>query len=83
QLQWLQNIGGPQNANGQLQRTTNNSMLPMRPHNIANLFTGTSVQQYTDLINGTNPFTGAHGVENPPPQNSEFTTQLFLGGSFP
>ncbi|CAG8730873.1 156_t:CDS:1 [Dentiscutata erythropus] len=85
QLQRPRNIGGLQNANGQLRRTTNIAMLPMRPQNTANLFTGTftSVQQYADLINGSDPFTRTQGVENLPPQNSRLSTLLFLGVSFP
>ncbi|CAG8779615.1 13394_t:CDS:1 [Dentiscutata erythropus] len=84
QLQSPQNIGGPRNANGQLQRTTNIGMLPIRPQNTANLFTGTytSVQQYADLINGTDPFTRTQGVENLPPQSIRFSTLLFSGVSF-
>ncbi|CAG8737080.1 9281_t:CDS:1 [Dentiscutata erythropus] len=84
QLQRLQNTGGPQNINGQLLRILNTSMLPLRRQSVASLSTGTfiSVQRYTDLINGTDPFTTIQSEENSFPQSTQFST-LFSGVSFP
>ncbi|CAG8744314.1 24512_t:CDS:1, partial [Dentiscutata erythropus] len=53
------NIGGPQNANGQLPRVQNNP----------NRF-DSAIQQYNDLVNGADPFTKTQDIENPPQQFS-------------
>ncbi|KAF0449280.1 hypothetical protein F8M41_002541 [Gigaspora margarita] len=82
QLQRPQNFGGPRNANGRFQRTTNIGMLPIRHQNAANLFSSVfpTVQQYTDLISGADPFIR---TQAPSPHNNRFSTLLFLGDSFP
>ncbi|CAG8811273.1 5041_t:CDS:1, partial [Cetraspora pellucida] len=64
QLQRPQNIGGPQNGNGQFQGSLNIGRQTLRPQNLFN-HTSISVQYYTDLVEGTNPFTRTQG---PPSQ---------------
>ncbi|CAG8601836.1 19770_t:CDS:1 [Dentiscutata erythropus] len=82
QLQILQNIGRPRNANIQLPRTPNIGMPPLRSQNNANLFTSTFIAVQHDLISGTDPFARMQGVGNPL-QSTPFSTLLFSGVSFP
>ncbi|RIB30103.1 hypothetical protein C2G38_2153559 [Gigaspora rosea] len=87
QPQRPQNIGGPQNTNGQFQRNLNIGMMPVRSQNTANTNTTTgvytAVQQYADLTNGADPFTRAQDVGDLPSQNTRFSTLLFSGISLP
>ncbi|CAG8692603.1 19749_t:CDS:1 [Dentiscutata erythropus] len=85
QLQRPHNIGSSQNAGGLFQGAPNTGMQLLRPQNSTNLFANTfiDVQQYNDLIGGIDLFPGTQGVENPPPQDDQFSTLLISGHSFP
>ncbi|CAG8800259.1 12977_t:CDS:1 [Gigaspora margarita] len=84
-LQGLQNTGnlqGPQNP-GNLQGALNTGRQARGPQTIPNLFidTYTPVQQYNDLVGGSNPFIRAQGVEISS-QSIKISIHLFLGFSF-
>ncbi|CAG8586041.1 25002_t:CDS:1, partial [Gigaspora margarita] len=73
----------PQINNGQPQRLNINivQQLP-RLQNNENRFSNTFIiQQYSDLIYGTNPFTSMQ-CPCPPQQDTQFSTSLFSGNSF-
>ncbi|CAG8798944.1 29931_t:CDS:1, partial [Gigaspora margarita] len=57
-----------QNNNRQLRRPQNIGRQTPRPQNTSNLFTDTftAVQQYNDLVEGSDPFVRTQGVESSP-----------------
>ncbi|CAG8514801.1 39349_t:CDS:2 [Gigaspora margarita] len=60
-LQRHQNIGGPQNASGQLQRLQNTEDF-------------IDTQQYNGLVNGAYPLIEIQDVENQTQQSTQFST---------
>ncbi|CAG8713221.1 8255_t:CDS:1, partial [Cetraspora pellucida] len=79
------------NANGrprgQFQRILNTGIRPPnqpqghRPQNTMNTSTNVFVQQYINLVEGSNPFTRLQDGTTPQ-QNTQFHTALFLGLPF-
>ncbi|RIB27160.1 hypothetical protein C2G38_2161361 [Gigaspora rosea] len=82
QLQGPHNLQGPQNT-GNLQGALNAGRQAPGPQTIPNLFvdTYTPVQQYNDLVGGSNPFVRMQGVEISS-QRTQISIHLFLGFSF-
>ncbi|RIB27158.1 hypothetical protein C2G38_2161351 [Gigaspora rosea] len=72
-----------QNNNRQLPRPQNAGRQAPRPQNTPNLFTDTltAVQQYNDLVEGSNPFIRTQDVETSP-QSTQLSRDLFFGFSF-
>ncbi|CAG8805273.1 21024_t:CDS:1, partial [Gigaspora margarita] len=75
------NNGGPQSVIGQFQGVSNIGVQLPRLQNTANRFNGAfiDIQQYADLINGTNPFIRVQGIEHSPQQSIQFSTLGFQG----
>ncbi|KAF0497539.1 hypothetical protein F8M41_020668 [Gigaspora margarita] len=75
-------LQGPQNT-GNLQGVLNAGRQAPGPQNAPNLFidTYTPVQQYNDLVGGSNPFVRMQGVEISL-QSTQTSMHLFLGFSF-
>ncbi|KAF0540703.1 hypothetical protein F8M41_006323 [Gigaspora margarita] len=74
----------PQINNGQPQRLQNINIVQQMPRlqNNENRFSNTFIiQQYSELINGINPFTIIQ-CPCPPQQDTEFPTSLFSANSF-
>ncbi|CAG8683437.1 136_t:CDS:1, partial [Dentiscutata heterogama] len=81
QPQGSYNVSGPQNAGGLLQRTLNTGTQSSRPQNTVNIIVHTfiDVQRYTDLVEGTDPFTKTQGIETPQSQDVQFSALLISG----
>ncbi|KAF0540712.1 hypothetical protein F8M41_006331 [Gigaspora margarita] len=79
------NNGGPQTTNGQFQGALNVGVQLPRLQNIANRFNRNFIanQKYSDLLNGTNPFTSMQSIGNLPQEDTQFSTLIFSGISFP
>ncbi|CAG8810101.1 39986_t:CDS:1 [Gigaspora margarita] len=85
QLQGPQNTGNLQGAlnAGNLQGALNAGRQAPGPQTVPNLFidTYTPVQQYNDLVGGSNPFVRMQGVEISS-QSNQTSMHLLLGFSF-
>ncbi|RIB30094.1 hypothetical protein C2G38_2153523 [Gigaspora rosea] len=85
QLQRSYNLGGPQNAGGFLQRTSNISTRSLRPQNTVNIFADDfiNIRRYTDLVEGIDLSIRTQDIENQSSQGVQFSTLLISGYSFP
>ncbi|CAG8744981.1 3486_t:CDS:1, partial [Cetraspora pellucida] len=85
QLQRNHNTNG--RSRGQFQRILNTGIRPQnqpqghQPQNNMNTSTHVFVQQYIDLVEGSNPFARLQ-VGTTPQHNAQFHTALFLGLPF-
>ncbi|KAF0540713.1 hypothetical protein F8M41_006332 [Gigaspora margarita] len=79
------NNGGPQTANGQFQGALNIGVQLPRLQNTTNRFNRNFIanQKYSDLVNGTNPFSSMQGIGNLPQEDAQFSTLIFSRISFP